>query len=67
MWMTLSVRLVGAAVGFLVGLLFVIAGWRIALILLGFITAGFLVGWIFEQRGRLAGMARDWSNRLPRS
>ncbi|MFC2100103.1 hypothetical protein ACFLSF_04660 [Candidatus Bipolaricaulota bacterium] len=61
--MTLSGRVVGAAIGLLVGLLFVIAGWRIALILLG----GFLVGLLFERRGRFARTARDWFNRLPRS
>ena len=65
--MTLSGRVVGAAIGLLVGLLFVIAGWRIALILLGFILVGFLVGLLFERRGRFARTARDWFNRLPRS
>ena len=67
MWMTLSARLIGAATGLLIGLLFVIAGWRIALILLGFVLAGFLAGWIYEQRGRLLRKTRDWFNRLPHS
>jgi hypothetical protein len=67
MWMTPSARGTGAAIGFLVGLLFVIAGWRIALILLGFVLAGTLVGHLVERRGRLLRRARDWFNRLPRS
>jgi len=65
--MTLSARVIGAAAGLLVGLLFIVAGWRLALILLGFILVGFLAGWLFERRERVLRNVRDWLNRLPRS
>jgi hypothetical protein len=67
MWMTPSARLIGAGIGFLVGLLFVIAGWRIALILLAFVLVGFLVGLLVERRHRALHAIRSWFNNLPRS
>jgi len=67
MWMRLSPALIGAAVGLVVGLLFVLAGWRIALILLAFVLAGLLVGWIYERRDAWRRKIRDWSDQLPRS
>jgi uncharacterized membrane protein len=67
MWMTPSAGAIGAGIGFLVGLLFVIAGWRIALILLAFVLVGFLVGLLVEHRRRMLHAIREWFDSLPRS
>jgi Flp pilus assembly protein TadB len=48
--MTLNAKVIGVAFGLLVGLLFVLVGWRIVLILLGFAVAGFLVGMWLDSR-----------------
>jgi len=61
--MTVSGKLVGAAVGLLVGLVFVLAGWRIALILLGFSLAGLLVGVWLDSREDIKRRVRAFIER----
>ena len=48
--MTPNAKIIGVAIGLLVGLLFVLVGWRIVLILLGFAAAGFVVGMWLDSR-----------------
>jgi len=60
----LNGKSVGAVGGFVVGLLFVLAGWRIALILLGLCGAGFLVGMWFDSRGDVNRAVRAFFRRL---
>lgn len=66
--MTPSGKIIGAAVGLLGGLVFVLAGWRIALILLGlgFTLAGCLVGaWLDSRediRRRVRGFIQQASS-----
>jgi len=48
-WMV-NGKVVGVAIGLVVGLLFVLVGWRIVLILLGFAIAGFLIGMWLDSR-----------------
>ena len=46
----LNAKIVGVAVSLLVGLLFILVGWRIVLILLGFAVVGFLIGMWLDSR-----------------
>jgi len=48
-WMV-NGKVVGVAIGLVVGLLFVLVGWRIVLILLGFAIVGFLIGMWLDSR-----------------
>jgi len=48
--MTLNGKIIGVAVGLLVGLLFILVGWEIVLILLGFAVVGFLIGMWLDSR-----------------
>jgi len=57
--MTLNGKIIGAAVGLLGGLVFVLAGWRIGLILLGFTLAGFLVGAWLDSREDIKRRVRE--------
>jgi uncharacterized membrane protein len=64
MRMTLNGKVVGVAVGLLIGLLFVLVGWRIVLILLGFAVAGFLVGMWLDSREDVKRRLRSLIQRL---
>jgi uncharacterized membrane protein len=64
MSMTLNGKVVGVAIGLLVGLLFVLVGWRIVLILLGFAIAGFLVGMWLDSREDVKRRLRSLIQRL---
>ncbi len=46
----LNGKIIGVAVSLLVGLLFILVGWRIVLILLGFAVVGFLIGMWLDSR-----------------
>ena len=62
--MTLNGKIVGVAIGLLIGLLFVLVGWRIVLILLGFALAGFLVGMWLDSREDVKRRLRGLIQRL---
>jgi uncharacterized membrane protein len=62
--MTVNAKIVGVAVGLLVGLLFVLVGWRIVLILLGFAVAGFLIGMWLDSREDIKRRLRRMIERL---
>ncbi len=62
--MTLNAKIIGVAVGLLVGLLFVLVGWRIVLILLGFAVAGFLIGMWLDSREDVKRRLRRMIQRL---
>ena len=49
MRLTLNAKVVGMGVGSLLGLLFVLLGWRSFLIFLGFAFFGFLVGFWLDM------------------
>jgi len=61
---TLNAKIIGVAVGLLIGLLFVLVGWRIVLILLGFAIAGFLVGMWLDSREDIKRRLRGMIERL---
>jgi len=62
--MTLNGKIIGVAAGLLVGLLFVLVGWRIVLILLGFAVAGFLIGMWLDSREDIKRRLRRMIERL---
>lgn len=62
--MTPNAKIIGVAVGLLVGLLFVLVGWRIVLILLGFAVAGFLIGMWLDSREDIKRRLRGMIERL---
>lgn len=64
MSMTLNGKVVGVAIGLLVGLLFVLVGWRVVLILLGFTVAGFLIGMWLDSREDVKRRLRSLIQRL---
>jgi len=47
---TPNAKIVGVAIGLVVGLLFVLVGWKVVLILLGFSVAGFVIGMWLDSR-----------------
>ena len=59
---TPNAKTVGAMVGLVIGLLFVVLGWKAFLILLGFVLAGLAIGlWLDsseEVKRRVQGLAR---------
>jgi len=61
---TLNAKVVGVAVGLVIGLLFVLVGWRIVLILLGFAVGGFLVGMWLDSRADIKRRLRSVFRRL---
>ena len=61
---TLNAKIIGVAVGLLIGLLFVLVGWRIVLILLGFAVAGFLIGMWLDSREDIKRRLRRMIERL---
>jgi uncharacterized membrane protein len=64
MSMTLNGKVVGVAIGLLVGLLFVLVGWRVVLILLGFTVGGFLIGMWLDSREDVKSRLRSLVRRL---
>jgi len=62
--MTLNAKIIGVMIGLLVGLLFVLVGWRIVLILLGFAVAGFLIGMWLDSREDVKRRLRRLIQRL---
>lgn len=64
MSMTLNGKVVGVAIGLLVGLLFVLVGWRVVLILLGFTVVGFLIGMWLDSREDVKRRLRSLIQRL---
>lgn len=62
-WMV-NGKVVGVAIGLVVGLLFVLVGWRIVLILLGFAIAGFLIGMWLDSREDIKRRLRRLIQRL---
>jgi len=67
MQLTLNNRIIGAACGILAGLVFVIAGWRTFLILVGFGAAGFLIGLLTDARGQISQRMKAFFARIPGS
>jgi uncharacterized membrane protein len=61
---TLNAKIVGVAIGLVVGLLFILVGWKIVLILLGFAVAGFLVGMWLDSRDDIKRRLRSLFRRL---
>ena len=61
---TLNAKVVGVAVGLLIGLLFVLVGWKIVLILLGFAIGGFLIGTWLDSREDIKRRLRKLFQRL---
>jgi len=62
--MQISPRLIGVIAGLLAGLLLVLAGWRVALILIAFAVGGYLVGLYLESRNDLHARLRRLYSRL---
>ena len=65
--LTLNGKIIGALIGLLAGLLLVLVGWRILLILAGFVLAGFLVGLWLDSRQDIKAIVNRSFNRLFRS
>jgi len=61
---TLNAKVIGVAVGLLIGLLFVLVGWKIVLILLGFAIGGFLIGTWLDSREDIKRRLRKLFQRL---
>ncbi len=64
MQMILNAKIIGVVIGLVVGLLFVLVGWRIVLILLGFTVVGFLVGMWLDSREDVKRRLRRLIQRL---
>lgn len=64
---TLNGKIIGALIGLLAGLLLVLVGWRVLLILSGFVLAGFLVGLWLDSRQDIKAIVNRSFNRLFRS
>lgn len=64
MGMEINAKIVGVAIGLLVGLLFVLVGWQIVLILLGFAVVGFLIGAWLDSREDVKRRLRRLIQRL---
>jgi hypothetical protein len=65
--MTWNAKIIGMAIGLLAGLLLVLVGWRVVLILLGFVLAGYLVGTWLDSREDVVRRVRRLIDRLFRS
>jgi len=57
-------KLIGLVIGLLVGLLFVLAGWKVVLILLAFALAGYLIGTYLESQEYVLQRLRKLTSRL---
>jgi len=64
MQMILNAKIIGVVIGLVVGLLFVLVGWRTVLILLGFTVVGFLVGMWLDSREDVKRRLRRLIQRL---
>ena len=64
MQMILNAKIIGVVIGLVVGLLFVLVGWRIVLILLGFTVVGFLIGMWLDSREDVKRRLRRLIQRL---
>jgi uncharacterized membrane protein len=62
--MMLNAKIIGVGIGLVVGLLFVLVGWRIVLILLGFAVVGFLIGLWLDSREDVKRRLRKLIQRL---
>jgi len=62
--MVMTPKLIGLVVGLLVGLLFVLAGWKVVLILLAFALAGYLIGIYLESQGDVLQRLRKLTSRI---
>ena len=62
--MMLTARFLGLIIGFLAGLMFIIAGWRAFLILIAFSVAGYLVGAWWESEEGMGERLHDLYQRL---
>ena len=61
---TPNAKIVGVAIGLVVGLLFVLVGWKVVLILLGFSVAGFVIGMWLDSREDIKRRLRRLIQRL---
>ena len=59
-----NAKIIGVMIGLVVGLLFVLVGWRIVLILLGFTVVGFLIGMWLDSREDVKRRLRRLIQRL---
>ena len=59
-----NAKILGVVIGLVVGLLFVLVGWRIVLILLGFTVAGFVIGMWLDSREDVKRQLRKLIQRL---
>jgi len=64
MRITWNAKIIGMAIGLLAGVLLVLVGWRVFLILLGFVLAGYLVGTWLDSREDVARRFRQLFDRL---
>ncbi len=62
--MVITPKLIGLVIGLLVGLLFVLAGWKVVLILLAFALAGYLIGTYLESQEYVLQRLRKLISRL---
>lgn len=62
--MMFNAKIIGVVIGLVVGLLFVLVGWRIVLILLGFTVVGFLIGMWLDSREDVKRRLRRLIQRL---
>ena len=67
MRLALNWKLIGLAVGLVLGLLFVILGWQAFLILLGFLLLGFGIGAWVDSHADIKRKLAQLLNRLLRS
>jgi uncharacterized membrane protein len=63
----LNAKTFGAVGGFILGLIFVLAGWKAFLILLGFTLAGLAIGIWLDSREGVSESIRSAVDRLFRS
>jgi uncharacterized membrane protein len=66
MRLTVNGKLVGLGIGLMVGLLFIILGWKAFLILLGFLMMGLLLGAWADSREHLKRRLRQYFDRTLR-
>jgi uncharacterized membrane protein len=60
----LSAKTIGAVGGFIVGLVFILAGWKAFLILLGFTLFGLAIGYWLDSREGVTESIRRAVDRL---